>query len=191
MTKIFGAVLAGGRSSRMGKDKRFLEFKGKSFLEKSCELLSQALQQASSELIILGNIDGFRCIKDENIGFGPLEGIRCLLKAKVNCDAFLVVPVDMPQLDQEAIKLLINHFLTCSKSTEGVIFEQSELPLILRNSERVLSVVESLIVQSNSRKRSFKELYQLLIVNKFKINTIEKLKNINTEDEYIMCLSSN
>lgn len=190
MPKIFGSVLAGGQSSRMGKDKRFLKFKGKSFLEKSCDLLAQTLNLEKSEIIILGNIEGVKCIKDENIGFGPLEGIRCLLKEKINCDAFLVVPVDMPLLNQETIELLINNFLSCSDKIDAVLFEQSELPVILRNSVRVQSVVEYLIDQENSQRRSFKELYHMLSVNKIDVLIADNLDNINNEYEYIKLNSS-
>lgn len=107
-------IVAGGRSSRMGQDKRWLELDGVPMLE---WLLRKAARQpfarrylccgaASPELEELAGRYGAVLVEDEREGCGPMEGLRCGLRAMpteyaaaVSCDMpFFVFPVLRPLL---------------------------------------------------------------------------------------------
>ena len=74
-------VLAGGKSTRMGKDKAFLEFRGRILLARALELAAGAGQ----EVRIVGDPRKFaafgQVIEDIYRERGPLGGIHAALKS--------------------------------------------------------------------------------------------------------------
>jgi molybdopterin-guanine dinucleotide biosynthesis protein A len=104
---IAAFVLAGGKSSRMGKDKAFLELGGRS-------LLSRALALAGSlteTVAIVGDGSKFfpqgRVIDDVYPGQGPLAGIHAAL---INSDAILnlVLALDIPFIETDFLRYLLS-----------------------------------------------------------------------------------
>lgn len=98
-------ILAGGKSTRMGFDKQFLEISNKRLLE---SLIAQ-LKLEFKEIIIvtnkMENYTNFHCkvICDEIKEIGPLGGIHVALKeSKSKYTYFLAC--DMPNIDLEYIK---------------------------------------------------------------------------------------
>lgn len=98
-------VLAGGQSSRMGKDKASLLYEGKTFLQ--CQI--EKGRALGIEDILVSGYRGKDCafpvIPDRYARKGPLGGIEaCMRKAKnTKC---LVVTVDMPCLPLSALEKL-------------------------------------------------------------------------------------
>ena len=103
ISEISLLVIAGGRSSRMGEDKRWLELEGVSMLE---WLLRKAQRQpfrkrylcveaASAQLQRLAQQYELELLVDETAGSGPMEGLRHGLTAMPTTYA-LVVSCDMP-----------------------------------------------------------------------------------------------
>src|SRR6266404_3694915 len=81
MNEAAGFVTAGGRSSRMGKDKAWLELAGRPMIEH----VIAALQPVTSSVSIVANdIEytrlGLPVFADSQAGIGPLEAIRTTLK---------------------------------------------------------------------------------------------------------------
>ncbi len=116
-------VLAGGASSRMGKDKSDLLLQGKTFLETQIE---------KGRLLGIGDIlvsgyRGDRCsapiISDRIPGRGPLGGLEaCFQKARyARC---LVLGVDVPMTPLSDLKRLIAQ--AASTSTRAVILQHGE-----------------------------------------------------------------
>lgn len=107
-------ILAGGRSTRMGRDKKFLKFRGKSFLERAVEVA----KRLSDEVIIsLGNQEqkakvldkGFRGVKivvDHLQSKGPLVGLYNALK-KCSKEYAVVMPCDSPLLNHKVFRSMI------------------------------------------------------------------------------------
>jgi molybdopterin-guanine dinucleotide biosynthesis protein A len=100
-----GFVLAGGRSSRMGSDKAFLEFGGVTLLERALAGMAGACDQ----VMIVGDPAKFASygpvIADVFPGCGPLGGIHAALvhsAAELN----LMVAVDMPFVSAELLAFL-------------------------------------------------------------------------------------
>jgi molybdopterin-guanine dinucleotide biosynthesis protein A len=100
-------VLAGGKSTRMGKDKAFLEFKGRILLARALELAAGAGQ----EVRIVGNPRKFaafgRVIEDIYRERGPLGGIHAALKSS-STELNLMLAVDLPFVQPDFLKYLIS-----------------------------------------------------------------------------------
>jgi len=101
-----GFVLAGGRSSRMGRDKALVEFRGRPLIELAVSTLRAAgldvrIAGSRSALDLYGEavIDGFT-------DAGPLGGVEAALRdSRAEWNVFL--PVDMPLMPTGLIEILV------------------------------------------------------------------------------------
>ena len=112
---ILGAILAGGQSKRMGKDKLFLEFNNKKLIEHTIDKVKKYLKK----IIIITNQDNeffsknnLTTVKDCIEGqLGPLVGILTAMKwAKENlnkCCWIATFPCDTPFFPESIIKSFI------------------------------------------------------------------------------------
>jgi molybdopterin-guanine dinucleotide biosynthesis protein A len=101
-------ILAGGQSSRMGRDKATVELGGQTLLARQLALARGA---GATELFISGRV-GFdygvtavRLLTDRFINAGPLAGIERAL-AEMSTAHLLVLAVDMPCLTAELLQKL-------------------------------------------------------------------------------------
>jgi molybdopterin-guanine dinucleotide biosynthesis protein A len=97
-----GIVLAGGRSSRMGTPKAWLDWHGSTLLRRACGIVARGaggpvvvVRAPGQELPALP--DGVRVVQDAREGRGPLQGILAGLQA-VDSDVAFVASVDLPFL---------------------------------------------------------------------------------------------
>ncbi|HEY8567861.1 MAG TPA: NTP transferase domain-containing protein [Microbulbifer sp.] len=105
-------VLAGGLSSRMGSDKALLELtNGRTLLEQAKSLFDGFDPPAGVELLptlVSGARPGG--VPDRVAAAGPLGGLHAiadhLQQWRLECDALLVVPVDMPLLSPTLLRRL-------------------------------------------------------------------------------------
>jgi molybdopterin-guanine dinucleotide biosynthesis protein A len=99
--RLFGTavVLAGGKSSRMGFDKAFLEIGGKTIIESIVEKLGKAF----NDIVVVTNTPhkyeglGARIVSDILKDSGPLGGIHSGLRVAKSRYAFIVA-CDMPMI---------------------------------------------------------------------------------------------
>ncbi len=105
--EIEGFVLAGGRSSRMGRDKALIEFAGE-------PLILSALKQlktVANTVRIAANRDDLErfapTIPDRWKDSGPLAGIHAALAASES-DWNIFLPVDMPLLPTAYLQWMLN-----------------------------------------------------------------------------------
>ena len=122
---ILGAILAGGQSKRMGKDKLFLELNNKKLIEYTIDKVKKYLKK----VIIITNQDNeffsknnLITVKDCIEGqLGPLVGILTAMKwAKENlsnCSWIATFPCDTPFFPDSVIKSFIRE----SKKKESLI----------------------------------------------------------------------
>lgn len=94
-------ILAGGASSRMGRDKALLPVGDKFLLAHLAELL----HSLSSRVLVVapaGRYEalGFHMIEDQRIDCGPLAGIETAL-SNTNFDWNLILACDLPNVDRE------------------------------------------------------------------------------------------
>jgi molybdenum cofactor guanylyltransferase len=105
---VTGIVLAGGKSSRMGVNKAFIEFGGKRLIEATVECLKALFP----EVLIIANDPplytylGVKVTSDLIPDSGSLGGIYTGLSA-ASYPACFFVACDMPFLNAELIKLLV------------------------------------------------------------------------------------
>lgn len=104
---VGGFVLAGGASSRMGRDKALLELGGLPLIVRAAKLLERV---AGPPTVIApaGRYHelGLRVVPDDHAGFGPLGGIATALRLAAS-PWNLVVGCDLPYLTAEWLEFLI------------------------------------------------------------------------------------
>jgi molybdenum cofactor guanylyltransferase len=105
LAEITGVILAGGRSSRMGRDKAALVLDGRPLIARVVERLRLAL----GSVIIVGSAGlaalqpGAPIIPDERPGLGPLGGLATALAAAHTEWVFLVA-CDMPFIQPTLVR---------------------------------------------------------------------------------------
>lgn len=108
-----GVVLAGGRSTRMGRDKAALLLGGEPLVRRVVERLRRAL----AEVIVAGPpevgalVPGVRVVPDLQAGQGPLAGIGAAMRAIQTPWAF-VVACDMPFVEPALVRAMLALALT-------------------------------------------------------------------------------
>ncbi|WP_333821343.1 molybdenum cofactor guanylyltransferase [Ohtaekwangia sp.] len=121
---IYGLVLAGGRSSRMGYDKALIDYHGKpqreylsSILSIVCEKVFVSCKQTE---IVPAHLHP---LPDQFDIESPLNGILSAFQLN-NQVAWLTVPVDMPFVDESTLRYLTGHrdykkAATCFYDSDG------------------------------------------------------------------------
>jgi molybdopterin-guanine dinucleotide biosynthesis protein A len=120
-----GFLLAGGRSSRMGTDKAFLQFRGTPLVENTLAVMRSACASAT----IVGDPAKFGAygavVGDVFAGCGPLAGIHAGLKSS-SSDLNFFLAVDMPYVSAKLIRLLFE------------VAEKSDAPVVVPRTTRGL-----------------------------------------------------
>lgn len=145
---LYGLVLSGGRGSRMSMDKGVLAYHGKPQREYLFELLSKycdkVFTSCRAEQQVLA---GLNPLVDEFDLQGPMNGILSAFK-KSNNVAWLVIAVDMPNVNGEVLELLISKrdtqkVATCFYNAEEefpepllTLWEPTAYPLLLEFVEK-------------------------------------------------------
>lgn len=103
--ELFGLILAGGKSTRMGRPKVEVEVEGQTLLNHQIEVLSGLVERT---IVSTNNTLPITLeqVKDENQNLGPLGGLISILR-KYPDRSFLVIPIDIYPLGKEDLKILI------------------------------------------------------------------------------------
>ncbi len=108
--KLYGLVLAGGRSSRMQRDKATLEYHGRTQLEWAMDLVAPFVDRAFVSVRPDQQSDPVRAkfpqIVDTADNLGPIAGIMAAQAAHPEV-AWLVLACDLPFLDAGTLKHLV------------------------------------------------------------------------------------
>ena len=109
---VFGLVLAGGESRRMGTDKALLVRDGRSQLAHAVELLDQCTDKVFVSTRADQQTDTerrqYNLIVDRYQNLGPVAGILSALREHPDVD-WLVVACDLPNVDVETLQTLLAH----------------------------------------------------------------------------------
>lgn len=105
--KITGIIISGGKSSRMGEEKAFINYHGKPLIKHVIDLISPYCD----EIIISANKKeyenlGYKTVCDTVSNIGPIIGIHNSLKECYNNSA-IIIACDTPNITPEIIELLI------------------------------------------------------------------------------------
>ena len=111
-TDLYGLVLAGGRSRRMGQDKALLDRGGKNQLEHAYALLEAVTARSFVSTRADQSDDEARSrfprIADKYDDLGPIAGILSAMEEYPDVD-WLVIACDLPNLDAETLEFLIRN----------------------------------------------------------------------------------
>jgi molybdenum cofactor guanylyltransferase len=126
---FYAAVLAGGKSSRMGRDKTALELGGRSLLERAIALLDES----GAELVLVAGGKHRDAVPDLTPHCGPPGAVYALLehiKHNYGLDGspLLLIPVDMPLLTPSTLRRL----LTASVNAAGCHFVDEVFPCVVK-----------------------------------------------------------
>jgi molybdopterin-guanine dinucleotide biosynthesis protein A len=107
MIDASGFITAGGRSSRMGRDKAWLELGGLKMIER----VVRALAPVTSSLTIIANSERYAClglpvVRDSHTDVGPLEAIRTALACS-STPRVALAGCDLPFLTSELFAFLL------------------------------------------------------------------------------------
>lgn len=127
--RVGAFVLAGGKSSRMGRAKGLLPFAEKPLIVH----LARLVESASEAPIIIGPPSeyggfGFRTIADDQENLGPLGGISTALRV-ASREWNLIVGCDLPFLTQEWLAFLISRARTSYADVVIPVNERGYEPL--------------------------------------------------------------
>jgi molybdopterin-guanine dinucleotide biosynthesis protein A len=142
MREIFsGILLAGGKSERMGADKRYIGYGGRTFLEIAVERLKSVADEVIAVTAEGGSIelDGVISVNDIAPGIGPMMGIYTGLKTMTGPRG-IVNPVDTPGLRTE----LLEYMKDVSGGFDVVmpVWKDNPEPLVAVYSRNVIPVIE-------------------------------------------------
>lgn len=177
--QVYGAVLAGGQSRRMGRDKSQLVFNTHTLLEHAAGIL----RQGGISTPLISHRDFIADIIPE---CGPLGGIHAVLTyllAHAAQDASVIfTAVDMPALSP----VLINRLVTTRMDSNDALirFDGQTFPFRLQVKNQHVKLIESLInrVGNKSVQNFQKQLSSKLIENTF--NTSTPFRNVNTPRDW-------
>ena len=106
---VSAAIMAGGKSRRMGQDKAWIELDGEPLIKRVADVLAQV----ADEVIVVANDPkyetlGLRVVHDRFPEGGALGGIATGVSAARH-DRVLVAACDMPFLSVEVWRVLLDH----------------------------------------------------------------------------------
>lgn len=107
---VYGLILAGGESRRMGHDKAVIDYHGQPQIHWAYQLLQRHLPSVYVSVRAEQENEPVRAslpqIQDLGISQGPLDGIASAMQTHPQV-AWLVVACDLPWLDDASIKHLL------------------------------------------------------------------------------------
>ncbi len=183
---VAGVILSGGKNTRMGANKAFLEVEGERMIDRAVRIL----REACGEIIIVTNepldyLDqDVTVVTDIFKDMGPLAGIHAGLFHATAPRAF-VCACDMPYLDAPFIR----HLLSLAEGHDIVVPERKGRPEPLHAiySRKCLPAIRSLLERDERKVTGF--------YKGFRVRTVEEAEtapffggrdpffNVNTRDQ--------
>ncbi len=184
-------LLAGGKSSRMGKNKAELLYKGRTFVE---NLIEKAKKLGIQKIYLSGyqgERDDAEVVWDIYPEVGPLGGLHAGLNT-VTTPYCLVLPVDIPQIPMKFLETMLEeHRKQCLNAKEEnlpLLLERDGFlePLIGIYPVKMIDFIEGKIIEQRlSVFRMLKEWGS----RSFTTEIPEwQTANVNTQEDYIELL---
>ncbi len=176
-----GYVLVGGRSSRMGRDKALLPFRGEPL---ACSVARQ-VELAAGSVVLVGDPDlygslRYPVIPDAFPGEGPLSGILTALR-HTSSEWNLVVACDMPELTAD----FLSNLLAVAEVRQTTVVPQGPSgrlePLCIVWRRSALPAVEAAF-QAGVRKVA--AALADLAVTVYPVTEVAPFQNVNTLEEW-------
>jgi molybdopterin-guanine dinucleotide biosynthesis protein A len=178
-----GYVLAGGASSRMGRNKAFLTLDGRTLLE----IAVTAVRDAAGSVTIIGSPEvyghlGFPVIPDRRTNAGPLAGIETAL-THATAGWCLILACDMPRITPSALSRILDE--TQARPDAGCILPESAdghlEPLCAAYHKRLLPVISEAL---DAGTRKVTDALPRSLVYYMRMTNDPIFQNINTPEEW-------
>lgn len=157
---VSAIVLAGGRSSRFGRDKLAESIEGRPLLDHAVA----AVRAVASDIVVVvaptsdrAVPTGVRIVHDEVAFEGPLAGLAVGLRALPReADIVLVVAGDMPTLDPAVLALLVGVLADDTSIGAVVLDEGGPMPMAVRRDDAT-AAARDLLAAGERRLRALPE----------------------------------
>ena len=185
---LYGLILSGGKSSRMGRDKANIKYHGElsqieytqKILAPFCENIFISLNP-NRKILEENSVKNLEIIYDTFLDIGPLSGILSAFKKHPDA-AWLIIACDMPFLTEHSIAQLVENrnttkIATAFKSPENEFPE----PLITIWEPKAFPKLMQMLAYGYDCPRKTLINSDIQLIDNLKIN---ELKNINTVEEF-------
>ena len=187
MIPFSAAILAGGQSRRMGRDKALLQLGGQSLIER---VLAAVRPLACPSFIVARQATdhthlGLPVFPDQYPDTGPLGGL-CTALHHASTPTLLLLACDLPFLTPEFLRFLVErlgqHQAAVPQSPEGLH------PLCAAYATSCLPAVERLLDQQEGRMHTLCRQLDLRVLTPEEWQPFDPhgllLSNLNTPEEY-------
>jgi molybdopterin-guanine dinucleotide biosynthesis protein A len=181
-------VLAGGKSTRMGADKAFLELGGRTLLARTLELA----RSVAPEVRIVGGVSAkfapfSNTVEDVYRDRGPLGGIHAAL-ATSKTELNLMLAVDLPFVEARLLEYLIAQarasgaVVTVPRAAGGLqplcaVYRREFAAVAARSLQKGQNKIDALFAQVETRVLGEKEIASLGLPETM-------FQNLNTPDDW-------
>ncbi|EJO5347650.1 molybdenum cofactor guanylyltransferase [Clostridium botulinum] len=182
-------ILAGGKSSRMGFDKQFLEINNVRVID----LLVKELKKQFEEVIVVTNKvekynkSDYKVISDEIKDCGPLGGIHIGLKNSSSKYTYFIA-CDMPNINLDYIKFMKNKIENLK--VDACITKSENGKMEVFNgfySKEVIGVIEKQILERKLAIRYLIDNVNAVYIEEKEArdynDTLDMFTNLNTQEE--------
>lgn len=180
MEKLTSFILAGGKSSRMGKHKGFCTLNQEAFIP----LIAKCLRPFSHEIMLVSGIQaydtfGLKRIADSYPGKGPIAGIHAALEY-TSTENNIIVSCDIPSITPHLIQRLLDE----DDGQEVILLatEENSMPLIALYKKSSLNHFKNKLANNELKLR---DALKGLKVKRVQVDKEEEkfLVNINTPQQ--------
>ena len=190
--RVTGIILAGGKSSRLGRDKAWEDVGGQRIIDR----VIGALQSSCDEVLIIGDrperqneLSLPKCIQyrsDDLKGRGSIGGLYTGLKGSDTLWS-LVVACDMPFISRELIRFMLSIISKNRCDAIVPVINGRYQPTHALYNSTCIPFIEKNILSGNFRMDSYFDEIYLEEISEDVINSIQGAElsffNVNTEDD--------
>jgi molybdopterin-guanine dinucleotide biosynthesis protein A len=173
------AVMAGGKSKRLGQNKALIQINGITVVESVLNMVSPYVQKV---MIITNTPEEYNFLdietsKDVRPGFGPLSGIHSALSL-ASSEYVLVVSCDIPLVGSKQIEQLVS---SCRGHDITIFKHKNFEPLCAVYRRSCIDALNELIDYNECR---IIDLFPTLDVKVLRVDDAEIFRSINTKEDY-------
>lgn len=180
-TELYGCILIGGKSSRMGQPKQLILQKGTSWFE----IIHLQLSAVCQNIIAAGSGElppgKWNRVSDANTCTGPLSGIVAAMESKPKTN-FIVCSCDLPHIKAEAIRWLVQQYDTTTWAVIPSLESGFLEPLFAYYDFRILPFLKNLSQKGSYRLSDVASHDRVKVVHP-PVHLHSAWKNCNTLDD--------
>lgn len=189
---VSAAIMAGGKSKRMGQDKAWIELDGEPLIKRVADVLAEV----ADEVIVVANDPkyeslGLRVVRDHWPQGGALGGIATGVGAAIH-EAVLVAACDMPFLSADVWRVLLAHTGEADVVIPRIGGEYETLHALY--TKACVPQMARAIAENRLRVIAFFDTVKVLAIEEPELRavdpTLRAFTNVNTPEELASALGA-